>query len=132
MASRDGARTAYGYGSEASLLGRFGWFTENSGKHARPPRELRPSARGLFDMHGNLFEWTHDWHGDLGSKALTDPLGAKGGSTRVIRGGGWNGDAALCRTAFRDSNGPTFRTLHYGFRLALSPSGASPEAAQEQ
>ena len=63
VASRAGARTAYGYGREVSLLGRFGWFPENSGKHVHPPRELRPSARGLFDMHGNLYEWTHDWYG---------------------------------------------------------------------
>ncbi len=49
VASRAGARTAYGFGSEVSLLGRFGWFAENSGKHGHPPRELRPTIRGLFD-----------------------------------------------------------------------------------
>ena len=58
VASRAGARTAYGFGSDVSLLGRFGWFAENSGKHVHPPRELRPSVRGLFDLHGNLFEWS--------------------------------------------------------------------------
>ena len=47
VASRAGARTPYGFGSEVSLLGRFGWFAENSGKHVHPPRELRPSIRGL-------------------------------------------------------------------------------------
>ena len=65
VASRAGARTTYGFGSEVSLLGRFGWFAENSGKHVHPPRELRPSIRGLFDLHGNLFEWTHDWYRGL-------------------------------------------------------------------
>ena len=104
VASRAGARTAYGYGSEVSLLGRFGWFMENSGKHVHPPRELRPSVRGLFDLHGNLFEWTHDWYGDFGSEAVTDPLGAKGGSARVLRGGGWGDDAANCRAAFRSTD----------------------------
>ena len=69
VASRAGARTTYGFGSDVSLLGRFGWFTENSGKHVHPPRELRPSIRGLFDLHGNLFEWTHDWYGDYGVDA---------------------------------------------------------------
>ena len=79
VASRAGARTAYGFGSEVSLLGRFGWFAENSGKHVHPPRELRPSIRGLFDLHGNLFEWTHDWFGDYGVETVA-------GSARCQRG----------------------------------------------
>ena len=123
VASRAGARTTYGFGSEVSLLGRFGWFAENSGKHVHPPRELRPSVRGLFDLHGNPFEWSHDWFGDYGVDAITDPLGAKEGSNRVLRGGSWNDVAANCRTATRNSNDPTNRTNDYGFRLALSLSG---------
>ncbi len=129
VASRAGARTTYGFGSDVSLLGRFGWFTENSGKHVHPPRELRPSIRGLFDMHGNLFEWTHDWLGDHGVEVVSDPLGAKEGSSRVIRGGGWIDDAADCRSAYRSTNDPTIRSNIGGFRVALSPSGVTPEAA---
>ena len=120
---------AYGFGSEVSLLGRFGWFAENSGKHVHPPRELRPSIRGLFDLHGNLFEWSHDWWGDYGVDAITDPLGAKEGSSRVTRGGGWSLDAAVCRSAIRNTLAPTIRTSDNGFRLALSLSGVTPEAA---
>jgi len=129
-ASRAGARTAYGFGSEVSLLGRFGWFAENSGKHVHPPRELRPSIRGLFDLHGNVFEWTHDWYGEYGVGAVIDPLGAEGGSARVLRGGGWSIVAAFCRAAFRNPHVPSDRTSNIGLRLALSPSGISPEAAQ--
>jgi formylglycine-generating enzyme required for sulfatase activity len=130
VASRAGARTAYGFGSEVSLLGRFGWFAENSGKHGHPPRELRPSVRGLFDLHGNRLEWTHDWYGDFGETAAVDSLGAKEGSARVARGGGWDSGAAACRSAIRSSDDPTYRTLGNGFRLALSLSGVAPEAAQ--
>ena len=54
VASRAGARTAFGYGGDLELLVRFGWFAENCGKHVHPPRELRPGRRGLFDVHGNL------------------------------------------------------------------------------
>jgi len=129
VASRAGARTAYGYGGDASLLSRFGWSVENSGKHVHPPRELRPGRRGLFDLHGNLWEWTHDWFGDYDMKAATDPLGPNVGSSRVTRGGGWDYGAAYCRSAIRFTNVPTFRSNYLGFRLALSPSGVAPEAA---
>jgi formylglycine-generating enzyme required for sulfatase activity len=132
VAARAGARTAYGYGGDASLLGRFDWFTENSGRHVHPPRELRPGRRGLFDVHGNLCEWTHDWYADYDTKASTDPLGPGEGSYRVYRGGGWTSPAALCRTAYRDSTDPVLRMFDIGFRLALSPSGVPPEAGKER
>ena len=132
VAARAGARTAYGYGSEVTMLGRFGWFVENSGKHVHPPRELRPSVRGVFDLHGNLLECTHDWYEDFGSEQVTDPLGPKGGSARVVRGGGWGSGAAFCRSAYRRTGGPTFRAYDGGFRLALSPSGVMPEAGEDK
>jgi formylglycine-generating enzyme required for sulfatase activity len=130
VASRAGTRTPYGFGSDVSVLGRFGWFAENSGKHGHPPRELRPSIRGLFDLHGNRFEWTHDWFGDYGVDTITDPLGAKEGSNRVLRGGGWDDGAAYCRAAYRNPSVPTTRTTLDGFRLAVSVSGFAPAAAQ--
>jgi formylglycine-generating enzyme required for sulfatase activity len=130
MATRAEVRTAYGFGTEVGLLGRFGWFTENSGKHVHSPRGLRPSLRGLFDLHGNLFEWTHDWYGEYASIASADPLGNQKGSFRVNRGGGWNDGAAVCRSALRDSVVPTFRANSLGFRLALSPSGVEPDKSK--
>jgi len=133
VACRAGARTAYGYGSDVALLGKFGWFIENSGKHVHPPRELRPSHRGLFDLHGNLFEWAHDWMGNYSESAVTDSLGANEGSSRVLRGGGWDYAAADCRAADRSFDTPAFRNTYFGFRLALScPSGVSSPAEQGQ
>ena len=129
MACRAGTRTAYGYGGDASLLGRFGWFQGNNGKHVHPPREFRPGRRGLFDLHGNLFEWTHDWDGNYDTKVPADPLRSNGGSFRLYRGGGWGYDAASCRSAFRSSSDPTARSGNLGFRVALSPSGAAPPEA---
>ena len=128
FAGRASTRTAYGYGSDASLLGRFGWFAENSGKHVHLPRELRPSVRGLFDMHGNLFEWTHDWYGSYQEGNVVDPMVSEEGTFRVFRGGGWDFVAAFCRPAYRFTIGPTYRSSFIGFRLALSPSVKSPEA----
>jgi formylglycine-generating enzyme required for sulfatase activity len=122
VATRAGARTSYGFGSEVNLLARFGWFADNSGKHVHPPRALRPTIRGLFDVHGNLFEWTHDWFEDFAALATTDPLGSKGGSVRVSRGGGWNYVAGFCLSSCRYWLVPTFRSHILGVRLALSPS----------
>ena len=127
VAARGGVKTAYGYGGEQELLERFGWFVENSEKHVHPPKGLRPNLRGLFDVHGNIFEWTHNWYGD-DSESATDPIGPKEGSSRVNRGGGWVIDAALCRTARRSTLDPTLRARNFGFRVALSLSGVSSPA----
>lgn len=131
VVARSGSRTAYGFGSEVALLDRFGWFVENSGKHVHPGRELRPSVRGLFDLHGNLFEWTHDYYGDSGASTQTDPLGANEGSSRLVRGGSWASSGAICRSANRYFDSPTIRAGYYGFRLALSLSSQVP-AEQDQ
>jgi formylglycine-generating enzyme required for sulfatase activity len=131
VANRAGARTAYSYGGDASLLGHFGWFVENSGKHVHPPRELRPGRRGLFDVHGNLFEWIHDRWTDYDSQTLTDPLGPNEGFRRVTRGGAWDFDAPSCRTAIRNASAPTIRNFcTSGLRLALSLPGVLPETGE--
>ena len=127
IASRVGARTAYGYGSDVALLGQF------NGKQVQPPRERHPTVRGAFDLHGNLFEWTHDWYGAIGESAVTDPLGAKEGSYRVVRGGSCYHDAQYCRAAVRNTLDPLNCSNYVGFRLALSsPSGVSSPAEQGQ
>ncbi len=127
VAIRAGARTAYGNSSDDGLLARFGWFAGNSGKRAHPPRDLRPSLRGLFDMHGNLSEWTHNWYGHYVDypSGVTDSLGPESGSDRVHRGGSWLPAAANCRTAVRSNAAPSSRSRNVGFRIALSLSGGS-------
>jgi hypothetical protein len=87
VACRATARTAFGFGSDVALANRFGWFQENNEKHVHTPRELRPNRRGLFDMHGNLNEWVHDWYEPFGSNAVANPQGPKQGVARVRRSG---------------------------------------------
>jgi formylglycine-generating enzyme required for sulfatase activity len=93
------------------------------GRTTHPVGRELPNAWGLYDMHGNVCEWGQDWHGDS-SGAVTDPTGPADGSGRVIRGGGSDFIAEICRSAYHSGFGPSFRSLSYcGFRVCLSPSG---------
>jgi formylglycine-generating enzyme required for sulfatase activity len=127
IACRSGVLTSYGFGSDVGLLDRYGWYQANSGKRMHEPMELRPGHRGLFDMHGNALEWVHDWNAADRLAGSTDPLGAKQGSLRVRRGGGWIDLAASCRSAHRGRGGPSGRASILGFRLALSFVGVPGE-----
>ena len=80
------------------------------------------NAWGLYDMHGNVFEWCLDWYGDYPSSAVTDPQGPASGLDRVQRGGCWNCDAQFCCSAIRHFFfPPSGRDYYGGFRVVLAP-----------
>ena len=107
-------------GDYAGSLDSMGWYDGNSGKETHPVAQKRPNAWGLYDMHGNVWEWCRDWKGGYSGGTVRDPVGPSSGADRVARGGGWSGASTFCRSANRDWNEPGERNYNLGFRLALS------------
>ena len=128
-ACRAGTTTVYYFGNGESGLGDFGWFRRNARRVTHPVGQKKPNAWGLFDMHGNVWEWCSDGYGDYPKGVASDPRGPSTGSFRVCRGGCWRVTAGYCRSAGRGRYGPTYRSSDLGFRLALSPSGMNPPEA---
>jgi formylglycine-generating enzyme required for sulfatase activity len=96
------------------------WFQENSADTTHPVGTKPANEWGLFDMHGNVWEWCADWFKAYPGGAVTDPTGPASGAFRVIRGGSWDYDASCCRYAFRRNSFPDVRDVDIGFRVALS------------
>jgi formylglycine-generating enzyme required for sulfatase activity len=89
-AARAGSTTAYYFGDDSRRLGEYAWYNENTGRQTHPVGTLQPNALGLYDMHGNVWEWGQDWYGKYVAEPVTDPQGLASGSARVVRGGSWH------------------------------------------
>ena len=125
---RAGTTTDYSFGDDRSVLGQYAWFHANSEKTTHPSIEYssdsrKPNAWGLYDMHGNVWEWCQDWHGKYPRGSVRDPTGPTSGSRRVLRGGSWGDSAEYLRSAFRGRDEPSSRRYVIGFRVVLISSG---------
>ena len=109
------AVTTTAYNTGASITDNTGWYGAIDGS-THPVGQKPANAWGLYDMHGNVFEWCWDWYGAYPSGAQTDPIGASSGSFRVSRGGCWYYQLFV-RSAARACYSPTDRYDILGFRL---------------
>ena len=109
-------------------LGRYGWYGEDGESGStHGVGLLKPCQMGLYDMHGNVWEWCGDWYGKYSNEVEMNPMGAPRGSYRVyrvLRGGSWISGSGYCRSAVRSRYVPVNRRRSDGFRLVCREAGS--------
>jgi len=120
-ACRAGSTTRFANGDTEADLDKIGWYDGNSGGITHPVGTKLANAWGLHDLHGNVWEWCHDWYEDYPVGEVVDPFGPTTGSSRVYRGGCWGRPSRFCRSAYRGWDAPGFRFFNLGFRVVLAP-----------
>jgi len=124
-ACRAGTTTPFNTGNclstdDANYNGNYPYKNCPKGKYRKrttPVKKFTPNAWGLYDMHGNVWEWCQDDYDDYPSTSVVDPTGSTTGSFRVSRGGSWNFIASYCRSANRNRFKPEIRYYYMSFRL---------------
>ncbi|KOR28712.1 hypothetical protein TI04_10365, partial [Achromatium sp. WMS2] len=119
-AARAGSTSRYFFGDDANRLGDYAWYYYNSNSKTHPVGQKQPNAWGLYDVHGNVWEWTQDrWHANYNGAPTDGSARESGNSTsRVLRGGSWNLNDRICRTAYRDNLEHGNSDNNRGFRVA--------------
>lgn len=134
LACRGGETSPYSFGNDASILNRFSWWgayygngNAKTAKFAHVVAQKRANPFGLFDMHGNVWEWCQDYYDrDYYSQSpAKNPVGPATGSSRVLRGGSWGSQAADCRSACRYDFPEDATDANVGFRVVLDKNKQS-------
>ena len=136
-ACRAGTLTAFSNGGieketcgHNPYLDAVGWYFRNSEKGTHSVAQKQANAWGLYDMHGNVWEWCQDWQRKYPFHSVTDPIGGLTGMARIRRGGSWSHYPLFCRSAYRSWSDPDKGTPHVGFRLARSLVEPESEIAE--
>ena len=118
MAARSGGKEKYSFDGGVEFLPDYGWFRENSGGMIHTTAQKISNPNGLYDIHGNAWEWVYDWFSVYKSDNSSNPQGPEMGKYRVMRGGSWSDPAEYLRSAMRRDALPTSTFNNVGFRCA--------------
>ena len=131
-ACRAGTATAFFFGDnitpeQVNYNGNYPYAKGQKGLYRQqtvPVQSLPANPWGLYEMHGNVWEWCRDsWQQTLPAEPVIDPPGLDTGVLRVVRSGSWNGYGSECRSAYRSGSVPVYRRNPVGFRLVLGHFG---------